>query len=321
LSIDALNLVLTILLRQPFGYSVFMKKSRDARALLEEPLGESAPLAYQASQTLCGKDPLSQGNCSWYHGIWQYIRILGMGAAPTVHAQQLVLSLDKLARTGNFSRVFLSGSADYSLLAHVMYAYEQAKAKLDSTVVDICETPLYLCNWYAERQGKRIETVASDVLAYESDDKFDIVCAHSFLGYFDTVRRSALLSKWHQLLRPRGRVIVVQRIRPNATEGIIRFTEEEVLAFKNKVAIEAEALREKLSLKPETLEAAAAIYAERFFTYPISSRGELLRLFQNSGFEVHKQAFGPPTATYQTTVSGPTVPGRAEYAFIEAIRL
>jgi hypothetical protein len=66
--------------------------------------------------------------------------------------------------------------------------------------------------------------------------------------------------------------------------------------------------------------AAAEIYAEQFFTYPIKSREELVSLFTAAGFEFRQLEFGPAETRYQTTISGPTIPGTAEYAFVEAIR-
>ena len=48
----------------------------------QEPLQESAPLAHAFATDGCGTDPLSGSSCAWYHGTWQYLRMLGIGAAP-----------------------------------------------------------------------------------------------------------------------------------------------------------------------------------------------------------------------------------------------
>ena len=286
----------------------------------QEPLRESAPLALAFAANGCGIDPLTGSNCAWYHGTWQYLRILGIGAAPGAQGSQLTDALRQLARTGAFPRILLSGSADYSLLAHVLYAYDLEKAAAKPTVVDLCKTPLYLCEWYGKRYSRSVNTVAANILDFDSIEPFDLVCTHAFMGYFTPEQRKNLLDKWYSLLRSGGRVITIQRIRPDTRHDIVRFTSEEKAAFIHKVKSEALANRDSLDIDTGKLVAAAGIYAEQFFTYPIKSREELVSLFTTAGFEFRQLEFGPAEAQHQTTISGPTIPGTAEYAFVEAIR-
>lgn len=49
-------------------------------AELREPLLTSAPLARLAAPALCHRG--ADDDCSWYHGYWQYLRLLGIVAAP-----------------------------------------------------------------------------------------------------------------------------------------------------------------------------------------------------------------------------------------------
>jgi len=42
----------------------------------DEPLAESAPVAWALAPSLCAGDPASHGSCLWYHRIWQYLRLL-----------------------------------------------------------------------------------------------------------------------------------------------------------------------------------------------------------------------------------------------------
>ena len=39
----------------------------------------SAPLALREARRLCLRDPENGEDCSWYHGIWQYLRLLEGG--------------------------------------------------------------------------------------------------------------------------------------------------------------------------------------------------------------------------------------------------
>lgn len=43
--------------------------------------------------------------------------------------------------------MLISGTADYSMLAHLLQAYRNVEAAVHVTVLDRCETPLYLCRW------------------------------------------------------------------------------------------------------------------------------------------------------------------------------
>src|SRR5262245_36311726 len=102
----------------------------------QEPLELSAPLARRLAPQLCHKDPASGESCAWQHGLWQYLRILGMNHSPRAHAAFLLEALAATARPG--MRVLVSGAADYSMLAHVLAATRAAEV----TVLDVCETPL-----------------------------------------------------------------------------------------------------------------------------------------------------------------------------------
>jgi len=42
----------------------------------DEPLAESAPVAWGLAPSLCAGDPASHDSCLWYHRIWQYLRLL-----------------------------------------------------------------------------------------------------------------------------------------------------------------------------------------------------------------------------------------------------
>ncbi len=87
-----------------------------------------------------------------------------------------------------------------------------------------------------------------------------------------------------------------------------------------KVETGALAIRDSLDIDASSLVSAAEIYAEQFRTYPIKSRGELVSLFTDAGFDFKYLEFSPAETRHQTAISGPTIPGTAEYAFVEARR-
>src|SRR3546814_2715406 len=62
------------------------------------------------------------------------------------------------------------------------------------------------------------------VLDYDGGARFDVVCTHCFLGYFTPEQRPALMAKWFSLLRPGGRVLTVNPIRPTPDHAFVPFT-------------------------------------------------------------------------------------------------
>lgn len=289
-------------------------------AAVDEPLELSAPIARELAGRLCGHDPLSGSTCAWYHGFWQYVRLLGLGASPSVHAARLLPALRSLARTGSHQRLLISGAADYSMLATVVTAYSAEQARLRPVVVDMCATPLYMCRWYADRIHCEIATVASDIRSVAVTEPVDVVCTHAFLGYFSPADRGPLIAKWASLLRPGGRIVTVQRIRSHADSAVVRFTPHEKAAFVTRIE---GAARDNEGLDDATrawLSDAARNYAERFWTYPVASKDELSHLFEDAACVVDVLDVVVPEDQDVQQPSGPTIPARAEYAFVIATR-
>jgi hypothetical protein len=87
---------------------------------LEEPMVTTAPLSFEVAPILCRGDYVSLDDCSWYHSIWQFLRIFNLVSTPTWHSQFYIYSLGSISVLGEFNRVLISGTADYSMLAHVL---------------------------------------------------------------------------------------------------------------------------------------------------------------------------------------------------------
>jgi SAM-dependent methyltransferase len=289
-------------------------------APVEEPVLESAPLARDVAVRLCRRDPETGESCSWYHGLWQYLRLLRLVATPEHHADFYRDALATVANASSAPRLLIAGTADYSMLAHVLALCNELQLEPDLTVTDLCETPLWLNRWYADRAGRPISAHRCDILQYPQAPPFDAVCTHSFLGRFPPAERVRLVEKWHQLLRPGGRVITVKRIRPGAGAAPTGFTEDQALAFQDKVLAAATALRGTLGVDPARLADEAGVYASRNRTWPIQSREEIRELFERAGFEVNRLTCAPVAST-SSRAGGPTMLGGAEYAQIVATRL
>jgi SAM-dependent methyltransferase len=143
------------------------------------------------------------------------------------NSEFLVRTFRSLA--SNHPRVLVSGTADYGMLAHLHHAYGQST--LDATVVDLCATPLFLNDWYANRTGRVVRTVQHDMLGFASEAPFDLIATHNFLGRFDATARRRLVTRWHRLLRPGGVVVTTQRVRPGARQAFTSYSAEEAAAL------------------------------------------------------------------------------------------
>lgn len=282
-------------------------------ALLESPVDEflagSAPLARRLAPALCQRDA-SGASCAWYHGVWQDLRRIGLVTTARTNGAFFIETFRTLARAGA-QRVLVSGCADQSVLAHLLYAWRQEGREPEVVVVDLCQTPLALCAWYAERAGSKVETRRSDILDFVPDAPFDLVCTHSFLTRFPPEGRHRLIAHWRACLRPGGAVVTVQRVRPSRPEPLVRHSPDEAQEFAERALSLARARASELDVAPETIAAAALEYALRRARQPVRSSEALRALFADGGFELARfdaddeglrrrdQPAGPPDAASQ----------------------
>ena len=289
---------------------------------LPEPLQESAPLARRLAPQLCSTDPASGESCSWCHGIWQYLRLLGLASTPEHHADFYRRALRSVGTGGSGAlRVLVSGAADYSMLAQVLTNCRERGIEPAVTVVDACETPLVLNRWYAERMSASIECTRCDILQYTCAVPFDAICTHSFLVQFAPAERGRLLQKWRELLRPGGAAITVTRIRPGAGEERAGFSPEQAQAFRATVLRKAEAMQAALHVSPEELAREAEIYMRGQRPWPVRSAAEVRGLFEDGGFKVDELSDAPTATNAERQPEGPAIPGSGARIQVSATRL
>jgi hypothetical protein len=288
---------------------------------IEEPLLESAPLAWQRAPQLCRKDPATGEDCSWYHRIWQYLRLMGLGGSPGIHADFYRRALNAVAPGTMPPRLLISGAADYSMLAHLLVAFGGRGATPEVTVVDHCETPLWLNRWYADRMSRQITTCRCDISEFRTDRPFDAICTHSFFGQIPGNRRPGLLAAWRELLRPGGLAITADRVRPASSNMPIGFNPEQARVFRATVLSQAERLGGSLEIEPAELARHAAIYAGKQRLHPVRSRAEVQELFERAGFRIVEELCVPNEAGTRQEDSGPAIPAKADYALFIASRV
>ena len=248
----------------------------------DEPLEQSAPVAWALAPQSCAGDPGSRDTCLWYHRIWQYLRLLDIITSIRTNTPFLLATLERLAPT--HPRVLISGSADYAMLAHLRHAY--GSRPLDVTMLDLCPTSVAMNRWYAERFGMTLAPICGNALAVQADRPFDLISTHNFVGRFDTVRRQELVNRWHAVLRPGGVVVTTQRVRPGSRDKKASYSPDEARELADRVARAASAYSGPLGATPAELHRATYEYALRKGGYVIASPSELTTTFERAGFDV-----------------------------------
>ncbi len=254
---------------------------------LEEPMVSTAPIANFLSGVLCRGNHVASDDCSWYHSVWQYLRVFNMVSTPTWHSQFYFDALRAITTTRARPRILISGTADYSMLAHVLWVYEASKTAADVVVLDLCETPLFLCRWYAKSVSADITTVSADIFTYSPAERFDCIVTDAFLTRFSPEDRPRVVDKWRSLLEPStGKVITTTRIERPGPTGFVRATPAQADSFRHRAIREARKWADFLSSSSSDIGNRAQRYAERMASYPIESTAELKHLFSANGFEV-----------------------------------
>jgi SAM-dependent methyltransferase len=252
---------------------------------LEEPLASSAHLARLVAPGLCRRDPATGDDCADIHRAWLYFRIFDVVPSPQRNPEFFQDALRQLARDGGHGRVLISGSCDYAMLAHLLHAYRLEGAHSEVTLVDLCPTPQYLCNWYAKWVDHPLESQVSDILDYSADRPFDAICTHSFLYNFRPSQRKHVIAKWHELLRPGGKLVTSARISGTRSETALSWDPDQRRAFRDRIYGDAVKWQGLLAIDPEEIATDAETFAGRpGGSYGIESREELAGLFENGGF-------------------------------------
>ena len=285
----------------------------------DDVLAQSAHIARRLALEHCQRT--AAADCTWYHGTWQYLRALGVSKTAGGHATFLTETLRSLVAGGDVRRVLISGSADDAMTLIALEAFRDARVRPELTLIDICETPLALSRWSAERVGGTVATQRTDILDYSADVPFDVVMSNSFLSYFEAAARPRLFARWASLLRSGGKLLLTNRLRPGAPAAPLGFTADQAQVFCAAVRREAERRQEVLGLDPATLEDWAREYTKRFKSFPLHSSDEVLELLRSAGFvpdRLDTALF--PGLPGSEAVAGPSSSDRADYVRALATR-
>jgi SAM-dependent methyltransferase len=253
----------------------------------DEPLHLSAPLAWELAPALCHQDPVTGESCAWNHGFWQILRILDLAGSAAQRGPLYRRVVASAAPGQRSPRVLICGAADYAMLAQILPAARASEASSSITIVDICETPLTLNRWYAQRHNATLETIRSDILRYEAAECFDVICADYLFGRLAPALWPALISRWKTLLKPGGTVVTACRLRlPDAPERI-GFSAQQAADFKATVR-QRTAAAHSLPISAAEMDRAADIYAAKNMTYSVRSAENIKQYFELAGLEIEE---------------------------------
>ena len=248
-----------------------------------------------------------------YHAVCQYLRHLDLMKTLSGQAGFFVDSFRSLARGGEHPRVLVSGSADYSMPAHVLNGYETERAVLDLSLVDRCETPLAITRWYAERLGATVATIHDSILGLGGEGRYDLIVTSAFLGYFKAEKRPGLFAKWGELLRPGGKLIFNQAVSSAART----FSAEETAVLKDKVRAELGSRAPIPAWNTAAVVALAAAYASWRHNSPTPEE-TIPDLLNRGGFDIDQ--LKPVSVVGRPGISGPGTTGSSKGLQVIATR-
>jgi len=242
---------------------------------LEEPLVQSARVISGVAPVLCKEAYVDRHGCDWYHGTWQFLRLMDLVSTPSWHHDFYRAELDAAISRGA-SSVLVSGTADYSVFAYVVDAFSRAGITGNIRVVDLCHTPLFACQWYAKRVGTEFEPISEDVLAYSSRnaDEFDIIVTDAFLTRFELAQFKTVLQAWDVALRPGGTVITTIRAHDESQSGVT--AEEAINGFRDRSLVRWRRWENFVGISREEIATRAETYARRMVSHPLGSSFELI---------------------------------------------
>jgi SAM-dependent methyltransferase len=282
-----------------------------------ESLTEEAARVWEESRRTCAPSGHRADSCRWHHGLWPWLRALGLATSPAHFAPFYGAALREALGDRSRPRLLVSGAADAEMVKLAADACGPAQ-RLAVCAVDLCETPLASSRRFAAARGLALSTFRGDILAFESAERFDAICTDSFLGQFAPDARPRLVAHWAKLLAPGGAVLTVNRLRPDRDPSQrVGFAPDEARTFCAAVRSAAAALPARLRPEASELARETEAYTLRQSAWPVRSAEEVRALFERAGFAYVKVEVAPmPGAAPAATA--PTLAGGAPYARVVA---
>jgi SAM-dependent methyltransferase len=287
---------------------------------LADPVVASAEQFAAIAPISCRRSDSGQPKCSWYHGVWQYLRLFDMVASPSWHADFYFPQLRGFFKASAAEpRVLITGAADYAMLAYILAAAAAEGAQPRVSVLDLCPTPLTACQWYARQLGHEVEAHEMDLLHAVQRlpaGGYDLITTDAFLSRLPAEDSRRAVEVWFQLLRPGGIVVTTVRLHPEdrPREDAVM---DEVSDFARRARAHAERWRWFLRARPDDITEDARQYALWMHSTDLGGADQVSRMFTDAGFTLLTRDQRPApgelrrTAYLRITAQKPT-PGNHE---------
>lgn len=155
-------------------------------------------------------------SCDWYHGTWQYLRLLNMVAVPDWYPFYKE-ALKKVLRERPEGRIMISACADYGMLAKLHEAMQEVDCNPSIVIYDICHTPLKSADWFARKYAIPIDAYICDDIIFGNLPKhtFDLIVTDEFLSVLKDELKPLIMERWANLLNQGGYLVTT------AMQGVV----------------------------------------------------------------------------------------------------
>jgi hypothetical protein len=265
---------------------------------LEEPLVLSADLVHGVSDVLCTSDHVDRTGCGWYHGTWQYLRLLNLVSTPTWHSEFYLERIAAATQGRESPRILITGTADYSMLAYVSAA---TPADAATDLLDMCATPLFACRWFAKRVERPVGIYEEDLFETSAQaGAYDLICCDAFLTRFGPQETRKVVEAWAGLLRIGGSLVTTVRIHPRSARA--REFDVAVRDFRERAEHRARRWRPFLKRSPAEIGVLAETYAARMKSNDLGGEEDVRAALSEGGFQIEFEELSEvPGELYPTT--------------------
>lgn len=249
---------------------------------MDEDRAANLFLASQFAPVLCR-------NCERYH--LRYIARRALETRDRLDKSTSIrllapLIAERVKRDGERIEVVIAGAADNASLATAAAAAASVGAlqRCRFTTLDLCATPLMLCETYGRSKGVDVAISTEDLLTSAITYPADFIIVHSLFRHIPAETHLALLLRFGSWLRPGGRIIfssllevpdgpkpsyagVLEELRAKLVSGALRVAEP-IDMFMSRLGTEGRTgggramIADLDAVRMLAAEAGLAVYAE-----------------------------------------------------------
>lgn len=255
--------------------------------------------------------------CQTYHKVRPLLRCLGLSAEPADQADFFKSSFTAAIQSGARD-ILICGSSDTAMPEMVLAIADAMSVPVQLHLLDICKTPGQLALKHCQSTPSNLRVETANILNWTTALRFDAIVTHSLLGQFSPDMRPALFAKWHQLLRPGGQVITVNRIRPQSK--VRSYNSDTAMALADETVRRYESGNPGGGIGSDELHRAVMDYCRDRRSYPVESVGQVSGLCTEAGLEIRMLEARKSTPR-SAGLSGPAMPDGGTYCHLVAARL